>query len=176
MIQWTEKQNKQYKYFLYFALTYYIVCPIVYFIVPNVIDKGESRASGEIDMMFYILMIIAIVEPIVYPLIEKFQISTYKKNPDKMSSGGGTQSFGFLSDNAPQPGSPMALYFTLSLIKATLVVACYIYGLTVFFMSNDVSYIYYFYPIGVIWTFIYFPRKSQFEKFMEKIESCGPTN
>ena len=74
--------------------------------------------------MFYILLILALVQPLIIPFIEKFQISNFRKNlKSKMT--------------------PEQLYFSVSIIKYTFVESIYIYGLVTYLVSNDHNLIYY---------------------------------
>lgn len=132
------------------------MAPAAYLVVAQLINQ-PLETGGEYDMMFYILLIIAITTPLLIPIIERVQINGYKKNKNSQ-------------------GTPMGMFQTLFIQKAAIVEATYIYGLVVMMTSGNFTRMLYFYPIGILWTLIYFPRKAHFEKFMEKIESYETTN
>jgi len=131
------------------AIMLLIVAPIIFYLISTMLTTSLT-AGGEIKLMFYILLILALVQPLIVPVIERTQISNYRKNlKTKMA--------------------PEQLYLTVSIIKFTFVESIYIYGLLTYLVSNQQNLIYYFYVIGVIWTLIYWPRKTKFEEFITKV-------
>jgi hypothetical protein len=143
----TEKQWKQTKLLTYILL---VAAPLIYLVVTQFVDIPDREVGGETYLMFYILLLVAIIEPAFSPLVERFQLAAYRRGNIKTTPG--------------------ALYQTVSIIKFALVEAIYIYGMMIFFMTGDINLVFYFYPIGMIWTLVVWPRRSKFEEFIEKAQ------
>lgn len=109
------------------------------------IMKLDVKSGGEMDMLFYILLIVAAVEPAVAPLVERFHLKKFRSaGSSRMSSG--------------------QLLTSISLIKFALVEAIYIYGLVVYVIVGDIVKMLPFYLVGAIWSVVYWPRRSTWEK------------
>ena len=132
------------------AVALLIVAPVVYLLVAYAIQI-DPRTGGEADMLFYILMIVAIVEPAVAPLIKRFHLNRYRT--------GGTSRM-----------SPGQLFTSISVIKFVLIESVYIYGLVVYIITGDMMRMLSFYPVAMIWTVVYWPRRSAWDKFSRAIE------
>ena len=124
-----------------------VFSPIVYAFIPLFVETVPQLDGAE-HILFYILYFLAMVEPAMYYIIEKFQLSLYLK--EKTST------------------SPEKLFFSLSVIKFSLTHSVYLFGLIVFFVSGDASRFYMFYPIGIIWSFIHWPTEEKYNNFMNK--------
>lgn len=168
MIEWNEEIQKQYRTSLILSAVLLIKVPIIYLIVAHLIDVKEISNGGETELMFYILLVFSILQPGILPLIERYQINIFSKNPDSKAVNLNTESFPEMT--LPKKGTKYGLYQTVSIIKAAFVEAIYIYGLVVYLISGDIMNMYYFYPIGIIWTMLYFPTKSRCKAFLEKVE------
>ncbi len=173
MIQWTDELKKQFRAVQIMSFIVLVPAPIIYIFVAFQLNV-PLRVGGQFDIMFNILLFVAMVQPTINPLIEKFQISTYKK----------TSKYGKVNSNFPfkrpiqtpfltQPpkGTPMGLFMIVTIIKSAVVEAIYVYGMVVLFTSGDITRMLYFYPIGIAWSLVYFPTKSRCEKFLEKVSS-----
>jgi len=127
-----------------------LVAPVIYLIVAYVI-RIAPKSSGEIDMMFYILLIVAVIQPAMASFMVKSQIKSYRASKySRMSPG--------------------QLFTSVNLIKFAVVEAVYIYGLVVYLLSGDMTRMLYFYLIGIIWSAVYWPRHSTWEKFNRAVE------
>ncbi len=124
-----------------------VLSPVVYVFIP-IFAEVVSRGGGEMHILFYILYFLAMVVPAMYYIIEKFQLSLYLKQ--KIST------------------SPEKLFYSLSVIKFSLTLSAYVFGLVVFFVSGDASRFYMFYPIGIIWSFVHWPTEEKFNNFINK--------
>ncbi len=150
---WDEKRQARWQIIRIVAFAFLVAAPLVYLTVMYLVSIPPQE-GGHIEMMLYILLIVAIVEPATAMYIERFQITSYRANqPTNMNL-----------DN---------LYFTLSIIKFAFVEVIYIFGLVVYFVSGNHNAMLYFYPIGIAWSFVYWPRQSKFEEFVRKIESSA---
>jgi len=68
-----------------------------------------------------------------------------------------------------QAKSPVHLYFMLSIIQMAMVEAIYVYGFIVFILTARLTYMLYFYPIGIAWSFVYWPRREKYTQLLEKL-------
>jgi hypothetical protein len=62
------------------------------------------------------------------------------------------------------------LFTSISVIEFILVESVYIYGLVVYIITGDMMRMLSFYPVAVIWTVVYWPRRSAWDKFGRVIE------
>ncbi|TET95791.1 MAG: hypothetical protein E3J26_02215 [Candidatus Zixiibacteriota bacterium] len=132
------------------AVALLVVAPAVYLLVACVIQI-DPRTGGEVDMLFYILLIVAMVEPAVAPLIRRFHLNRYRPY--------GTSRM-----------SPGQLFTSISVIELVLVELIYIYGLVVYIITGDMMRMLSFYPVALIWSVVYWPRRSAWDKFSRAIE------
>lgn len=132
------------------AVAMFIAAPLVYLGVGYVINK-PPMAGGEGKLLFYILFIVALVQPLTLPLIERTQIKNYHANPRSQMT-------------------PAQSFLMVSITKFALVEAIFLYGLLVRILLGNFNYMLYFYAVGIIWARIYWPRMSTMEKYLEKVE------
>lgn len=148
MIPFDSKQEKELKKSRLFSWLMGVIAPVLYLIVATVINVTPSP-SPQMNMMFYILLVIAIVQPSLFFLINKYQITMYKKSTNTTMSS--------------------AQFFTsLTLIRMSFVDAVYLYGFVIFILTADLTKMLWFYPIGAIWLYIHWPRQEQFEQFIQE--------
>ncbi len=119
------------------------------------IAKIARQGGGEHEMMLYILLILSVFQPLTVKFIERFHITNYQK-----------------AEETKMP--PENLFTTLSVIKFAFIEAIYLYGLVVYLLAGNLTWMLYFYPIGIAWTFVYWPRQSTFKNFLNRIESNVP--
>lgn len=132
------------------AFSTMIAQPIVYFIMTFLFKNKPMAPDGVNDMVLYILLIVAAVEPSFYLLIRRVQQSMFKRTDFTAAS-------------------PEQLYRTLVIIRSAMVVGGYVMGMVVFFLTFDVERLLLFYPAGIIWTLIYWPRVSEKKQFLEEL-------
>ncbi|MEW6410843.1 MAG: hypothetical protein AB1483_00055 [Candidatus Zixiibacteriota bacterium] len=154
MIVWDEKKQAWFGKIRMIAVAMLVVAPIIYLGMTYVI-KAAGQQGGQIEMMFYILLAVAIIEPAMAIFIERFQISSFKASQQSQMT-------------------PDNVFFTMSVIKFAFVEMSYLFGLVVYLLSGDRASMLYFYPIGIAWTFVYWPKKSTYESFIQRIESNVP--
>ena len=133
------------------ALALLVAAPLIYLIVALVLSMPPV-VGGEQDMMFYILWIVALIEPAMGLVIERVQVSLYRGR----------------RESAMQPAQ---LFTSISLIKMAMTEAVYIFGLVVYLMSGDIARMLAFYPLGVIWSLIYWPRQGAVDRFRTRLEA-----
>ena len=168
MIEWTDELQKNYKSTLFIAFTLYVQAPLCYLLVTYFMKK-ELVIGGQFDIMFYILLFLGMILPTIIPLLEKSYISAFKKEPNN---------YAFRSKISINPfhrrkkeGTPIGLYSVLFLVQASIVESIFIFGFIVYLTSGDITRMLYFYPIGIAWSFVYFPTKSRCIKFLEKVST-----
>lgn len=127
----------------------YVVFPSIYLFIAFAVEL-ELRSGGEYDMMMYILLIVSVFLPAISPLPEKFQIAEFKKKALTIE----------LVAN---------LWVTINVLRAAFVENVFIFGVVVFFLSGDITRMLYFYPIGIVWTIIRWPRVESLESFVKKV-------
>lgn len=131
------------------AVSTLIFIPIVYLFVMYFVQLPE-RHGGETEILQYILLIVGILQPLTIPLITRVQIR-------------------FWQQSKLEKKSPASLFFSLALIRFPLVLAIYIYGLVVYFLSGDIIKAIYFYPIGITWSVVHWPTRGRFENFISRL-------
>ena len=139
---------KELKKSRFLAIVLLIMAPIIYLFIAYTIE-GRTPVAGEVELMFYMLLIIGICSPLLLPIVVNAQVKNYKKNPSAMT--------------VPQ------LYTTSNIIKYAFVEATYIYGFVVYMLSGDFNKMLLFYPVGIVWTFVHWPKESSVEKFKQKL-------
>lgn len=150
MTELNRNYAREFKKSLALAVALLVVAPAVYLLVAYAIQI-DPRTGGEVDMLFYILLIVAIVEPAVAPLIRRFHLNRYRPY--------GTSRM-----------SPGKLFTNISVIEFVLVELIYIYGLVVYIITGDMMRMLSFYPVALIWSVVYWPRRSAWDKFSRAIE------
>jgi Na+/melibiose symporter-like transporter len=153
-MHWDEAKLAWFRQIRLFAIAFLIVAPLIYLVVAYLVPMPRQE-GGQVDMMLYILLIVAVFHPSVVNLIERFQVSSYRKS---------TQS----------AMTPENLFMTLSIIKFAFVESIYIFGLVVYFVSGSMTAMLYFYPIGIAWTIFYWPKQSGYENFVQRTDSNVP--
>ncbi|HDL02036.1 MAG TPA: hypothetical protein ENH23_07370, partial [candidate division Zixibacteria bacterium] len=71
MIEWTDELKKQFRRSIYFAFVMFVGAPLIYLFMTTETIFQEFSTSGQNDIMFYILLIIALFYPLVIPILEK---------------------------------------------------------------------------------------------------------
>lgn len=132
-----------------------IVAPALFLVIATLIHPerspiGETGAEGSTDMVFYLLLILGALDPLVVPLIERFQISNWRR--------------------LPRGRTAEQLFFNLVIIRMAFVEATFIYGFVVYLLTGDLMRMLMFYPLGLIWLAIYWPRREKYERFIEAAE------
>lgn len=144
----TDDQKKRFTVarMIYAIMTF--AMPLAYLALPLALKLPELDPTAN-TLVFRILLIIALVEPMLIPVIEKAQLKQLRQN---------------------KTADPAATFLTLTIIRAALVDAIYLYGVVVYLTTHNFDWMLYFYPIGVITAIVYFPRESAFESFIEKVK------
>ncbi len=127
-----------------------VLAPVVYLLIAFLIHPSR-QGDGETEMVFYILFVLALFQPAILPVMGQFQIRSYRSS-------------------ASQGMSPGQLFTSMSIIKYAFIESIYLYGFVIYLISGDIEKMWYFYPLGVIWSAIHWPRQSSWEKFQKSLE------
>lgn len=146
MNQITAEDQKQFTLIRLIATALLIVAPVIYLVIAALNTKDYFQAEASAKLIMYLLIPIALAEPLAWLLIKKVQLGVYKKQAEKTSIA--------------------KMYLTLSMTKLSFVAAIFVYGLVAFFLTNEIMNLSWFYLIGAVWSVIYWPRKSHFERVM----------
>ncbi len=133
------------------ALLMLAVSPVVYLAFAALLNMPE-KTGGEYRLMLYILLIVALAEPALVPLLRKLQISSYRKRKNSRAT-------------------PAQLLLVLQLIAFSFVHAIYIYGFVVYLVSGSFPNLFYFFIIGGTWSAVYWPREGAANKLLRRIEA-----
>lgn len=125
-----------------------IFAPLIYLVIAYFLDiEGVETTAGN-DVLLYILLILAITQPpIIAFVIDRFhsRIPSTARNSSKSHEVG--------------------KYTTMSIAKFAAVEAVFIYGFVVNFVTGNLTYMLWFYPIGALWAAVYWPRREKFDRF-----------
>lgn len=127
-----------------------VVTPIAYLGIAQFLDTNLWEAEAGNELLMYILLIVAVVTPAAAPLVERVQIQLYRSG----KSG---------------HDSPARLFLTLSIIRMAMVEATYVYSFVVFIITGVFTNMLYFYPIGIFWSLVHWPRRVKYEQLLEKL-------
>ena len=150
MSQYDERTEKQLGLLRIVTWLFMFAGPGAYLVIALVMNtKGiEARAGNEV--LVYMLLALSIGNPFLIPLIIRGEVNKFRKG-------------------VSQAKSPTQLFFSLSIIQMAMVEATYIYGLVVFFLTGKFTNMLYFYPIGIIWSFVYWPKREKYDRLLEKL-------
>ncbi len=151
---WDDKREANFRMVKIMAFLMLVAMPIILLGMTYLVTPQDSK-GGQNDMMLYMLLILSVFQPMVSPFVVRLQVDNYKKNQQsKMTTD--------------------QLLSNLNIIKFAFVEAIFLYGLLNYIISGDLMRMLYFYPIGIIWAFIYWPKRSGYENFVERIDSNAP--
>ncbi len=147
-----EQSFRMIKFLVY---PFLILSPVTYLIAMFFVDV-PLRDGGETHILFYIIFFVSMVLPLFGFLIERNQIHMYK--------------------NKQITTEPEKINFGISIVKFALVNAIYVLGLTVYFITGDFARTLFFYPIGIVWTFVHWPSEAKYKQFLEKVNEDESTS
>lgn len=150
MSQFDDTTNKQFRILRIITWAMLVVAPLIYLHVAWRLDTQGIQASVGNDVMLYLLLILAAIEPAFVLLIVRIEIGKYRSGATKIKS-------------------PAHLFLTLGIIQMAFVTTIYVYGLIVFILTGKFTYMLYFYPIGIAWSFVYWPRREKYTQLLEKL-------
>lgn len=143
--------NRQFRTAQIITIFMLVVAPLVYLGIALAVDAPLVTPEAA-DLVFWILLIVAIITPALLPVVERYQIRVYRKQGEHRAS-------------------PVRLMITLSIINAAWIETVYIYSLIVYLVTGDMLRMLTFWPVGIIWSFVYWPRRSRWSKRLEDLEA-----
>ena len=149
MSEYDEKTEKQLMILRFITWAMMVVAPLCYLFIAFQFDAQGIQAKAGNDLLIYLLLAIGLLSPLVIPVVTKGVIQAERRK--------GWQ----------EP--PAQLFQRLSIIGMAMVEAIYIYGLVVFLLTGKFTNMLYFYPIGIVWSFIYWPKREKYDRLLEKL-------
>lgn len=128
-----------------------IAAPPIYLMIASIVTAGEAVAREADHFLLYMLLVVSMVQPAISFLIARYKLGGISRESMTASSGS-------------------ALFTSISIVKMALVEAIYVYGFVVFLLSADMVNMLYFYPIGIVWTVVLWPRRKAHDEFVRQFE------
>ncbi len=129
-----------------------ILAPAIYLLVAALITPPESTFdAAATQLLISLLLVVAIIQPALALLVERFQVRSFLTSRSTVMTAA-------------------TLFQLICVIKLAFVEAIFIYGLLAFFFSGNMAPIFWFYLVGAVWAAIYWPRRSRFEDFLNKVK------
>lgn len=149
----TEQQEKNWVIARIIAVAMGLAAPALYLVIATFIRPEQALLDtprgGHFALLFYMLLTLGIVDPLIVPVLERMQINTWRR---------------LKSRSADQ------MYLSLVVLRLAFVEATFIYGFIVYLLTWDFMRLLLFYPIGLIWLAIYWPRREKYEQFIQSGE------
>jgi hypothetical protein len=145
----TEQEKKKFNVTRLIAIGLLVVMPLLYFAIVKGLQFPSMNPAAN-ELLFQILIIVALLQPVMIPVIEKTHIQLLKKN---------------------KALNPTDAFMLLMIIRCSIIEAIYLFGVITYFNTYNLTSMLYFYPIGIIATIVYFPRESTYETFKEKLQA-----
>lgn len=135
------------------AYSILVIAPIIYLLIAYFIGQDrEPMPSAGNDILFYILLIVAVGTPVLIPLISRVQVKSARRQQQT-------------SMTIPQMAQAIII------VRLAFVEATYIYGLVVFLLTGDWFRMLVFYVIGIGWSLVYWPTRSRQEALVRRMET-----
>jgi hypothetical protein len=132
-----------------------VASPVLYLIVGGSVALSNTQLvdmlGKEQKVLVWVLLLVGALSPAVLPAVERFQRKLVRL------------------DGRPSTDAAR-LFTTIGITRQAFVEAVYIYGLVVLLITGDFSRMLWFYPIGAIWTLVYWPRRSAQQSFIRAVE------
>ena len=146
----TEQIEKQFRKLKIIAMAMLIGAPIICLVVASVVKLPEPPLGSPDNLIVYLFLMIAIASPAFVPVIVRSQIQTFRSNPKSKMT-------------------PANLFFLISITSMAFAEAAYIHGLVVFMLTGELVTMLYFYPVGIAWSFVYWPKREKYDQLVEKL-------
>ncbi|MFZ5979947.1 MAG: hypothetical protein ACOYVF_04885 [Candidatus Zixiibacteriota bacterium] len=143
--------NKRYKQALLIGMLMLVGIPLIFVLVATFAQLERVEVPESYRFMFYMLALVAFVEPFIYQIIRKVQIGNYRKSTGtKMTAG----------------------QFVLNheITRFAFVNSIFVLGVVTYLVGGEGVHMLYFYIYGLIWAFIYWPRFDKIKTLMESLE------
>ena len=132
------------------GLAILVIAPVIYLVVGQILPKNDLAPKGVDDMVVYILLVVAAIEPAFYFVLERIQIAQFRKGTDSKMN-------------------PRQLFRSLCIIRMALSDVPFLLGFVVMLVTYDFNAMLYFYVAGIFWSIVHWPRASQYEKLIQAL-------
>lgn len=133
------------------AVAMLLFVPLIVLVICSVLEAPAEPDAGA-ELMLYILLVLAVVDPLFALFLERFLLGS--------ASGAKRAGMGAVQ-----------MVQQVGIIKLAFVEATYIYALVVYLVLGDFTAALYFYPIGIAWSAVMWPRRERFEQQVRKLEA-----
>jgi len=150
LTQYDAATEKQLRFIEGFSWMFRVVEPTAFLVVALVMNPKGVQAKAGNEIMLYLLLGVSLLAPLAMSLVTKSAIQSgrAKRGPDV---------------------TPADIFQLLSVSQTSCVAWIYIFGLVVFMITGKFAYMLCFYPIGIAWSFVYWPTRAKYERLMEKL-------
>ncbi len=147
----TEEQEKNWMIARIIAVAMGLAAPALYLVIALSIrpDRGDFDlpAGGHSALVFFMLLTLAIVDPLLVPVIERAQLNTWRRMKGSRSAD--------------------RMYLSLVVLRLAFVEASFLFGLVVYLLTYDFLRLLLFYLVGLIWLAVFWPRREKYEQFVQ---------
>jgi len=131
-----------------------IVAPAFFFAIAALVHPDSSplgeNGAGAIDVAFYLLLILGIVDPLLALLIERPLLADWRRRPGRRTAD--------------------RMFFHLAVLRMAFVEATFLYGFVYLLTWDLLMRMLIFYLVGLVWLGLYWPRREKYEQFIEGAE------
>ncbi len=152
MIPLSDQQEHEWRKTKVIAWALGLLPPPLYIIIATLVET-DGMAADQTDLTVYILLALGILDPLLVPVIERFQVKSFR------------------SSQRTATMTPSQFFTSLTVVRLAFANATFVYGMVVYLLSGSIEKMLWFYPVGIIWLIILWPRRAKFEKFVQ--ESSG---
>lgn len=130
-----------------------VVAPIVYLAVAFALaESAPDRIVAGNELAFYILLAVAFVLPVyLWPWERLFVRSLRHAKPESRTRQRG--------------------WFSLTIVRLATVEICFLLGLIAVLLTGEISRIWIFYAVGVVWAAVWWPTCGRIEAIVNKVEA-----
>jgi len=128
-----------------------VVMPVFLLVLAQFIAAAPTTSGAPYDMVTYILLVVAALEPLPYLFIERVRINNFRKAKGNEAAKG-------------------QFFMHVVIMRMAPVTAIYMFGFFVFLIGGEFMRMLYFYPIGLIWTYFRWPSEAYRQEFMRRLE------
>jgi len=149
MRQLTTEESKYLRQAQFLALVQGIMFPIVLLGPVTYGVWSNATVTGK-DWIFYLLLVVGAIQPKLQVIIK----NSFVRQGALLI--------------ARKPAAQW--YLTLSLVRFAMIGSIYVYSAVAYFLWHDLGRMLTFYPIGLAWVVVYWPRKKDCAAFIEEME------
>ncbi len=152
MAQFNDDMERTLLFTRMLAVNYLIAFPVMALFMMFYFNWRQSSGFQINLPIFIIVLAYAALGPLVIPVIERGLIKKYHQKP-------------------PEKKLPHKLIFNIVNSKMAFACAVFCYGLGVFLFSRNIVWTLCFYPVGIFWGLRFWPRRKDFEQYLQRIEA-----